>query len=219
MFTLGILWGHVSQYIWAEPAEWLTRPQPHSLIPYCVTHTELGFCYFWIYFFPTCMMQSRGSFFMPKQNLYFWIKIEWWWFYYFYCNNHYCHNSEPLSPCKVPDTLCVLHALHYLMAWNKSISQKLSSQVQHWGVCVKRPGHRSHTPCIAQALPFELRASGAFPPMHTCWHLGRPSWTSRTTTFKTWCWCPTKATADMVVVNKLIISVTRSAVGWSPWCY
>ena len=21
-------------------------------------------------------------------------------FYYFYCNNHYCHNSGPLSPCQ-----------------------------------------------------------------------------------------------------------------------
>lgn len=97
MLTLGILWGHVSYYIWEEPAEWPTRPQPHSLIPYCATQTELGFCYSWIYFIHTCMMQSRGSFFMPKKNLYFWIKMEWWWFYYFYCNNHYCHNSEPLS--------------------------------------------------------------------------------------------------------------------------
>lgn len=93
------------------------------------------------------MMQSRGSFFMPKKNLYFWIKMEWWLFYYFYCTNHYCHNSEPLSPCKVPGTLCVLHALHYLMVWKKNFSQKLSSQVQYWGVCVERPEHQTHT-CV-----------------------------------------------------------------------
>lgn len=169
------------------------------------------------------MMQSRESFFMPKQNLYFWIKIEWWWFYYFYCNNHYCHNSEPLSPCTVPGTLRVLHALHYLMVWNKSISQKLSSQVQHWGV-VERPGHRSHIPCIAQALLLELRAGGAFPPMQTCGPLGSPSWTSRTTTLKTWCWCSTKATDDVVVVSKLIVVSSRyqwldQQLNGSPWYY
>lgn len=40
---------------------------------------------------------------------------------------------------------------------------------------MERPGHRSDTPCIAQALLLELRASGAFPPMQTCWHLGSPA--------------------------------------------
>lgn len=42
---------------------------------------------------------------------------------FFYCYNHYCHNSEPLSPRKAPGTLSILHALHYLMVWNRRISQ------------------------------------------------------------------------------------------------
>lgn len=33
-----------------------------------------------------------------------------------YCYNHYCHNSEPLSPGQAPGTLRLLHASHYLMA-------------------------------------------------------------------------------------------------------
>ena len=209
MLSLGILRGHVFHYIWAEPAEWPTRPQPHSPMPYCVTQTELGFCYFWIYFIRTCMMQSRRSFFMPKKNLYFWIKMEWWWFYYFYCNNHYCHNSEPPSPCKVPGTLCVLHALHYLMVWNKIISQKLSSQVQYWGVGVERPGHRTHT-CAQHKLCF--LSWGQLEPFFPCKHAGTwvcPSWASRTTTFKTRCWCSTKATDDVVVVNNLFMVSSR----------
>lgn len=42
---------------------------------------------------------------------------------FFYCYNHYCHNSKPLSPRKAPGTLSILHALHHLMVWNRSISQ------------------------------------------------------------------------------------------------
>lgn len=145
------------------------------------------------------MMQSRGSFFMPKQNLYFWIKIEWWWFYYFYFNNHYCHNSEPLSPCTVPGTLRVLHALHYLMVWNKSISQKLSSQIQHWGVCgtawapLTHPVHSTSSASWAKgrwslSSHADMRAPG--------W----PQLDIQDHNTKTWCWGSTKATDAVVAV-------------------
>ena len=31
----------------------------------------------WVYFSPMSIVQSRGPLCMPKQNLYFWIKMEW----------------------------------------------------------------------------------------------------------------------------------------------
>lgn len=102
-----------------------------------------------------------------------------------------------------------LHALHYLMVWNKIISQKLSSQVQYWGVYVERPGHRTHT-CAQHKLCF--LSWGQLEPFFPCKHAGTwvcPSWASRTTTFKTWCWCSTKATDDVVVVNNLFMVSSR----------
>lgn len=172
MLTLGILRGHVFHYIWAEPAEWPTRPQPHSSTPYCVTQTELGFCYFWIYFIHTCMMQPKRSFFMPKKNLYFWIKMEWWWFYYFHCNNHYCHNSEPLSPCKVPGTQFTCVTLFNGLEQNYFSKTFITGPILRC-LCGAAWSPDTHL-CTAQALLLELRATGAFLPMQTCGHLSMP---------------------------------------------